>query len=75
MLARVQIDSRDAPTRRFTAGHALHRLNRSHLPEVVGIKTNLLSPLVRCVAKAAVLKRIVEVRNTGGGAFPASSDV
>ena len=31
-----------------------------------GIKANLLSPLVRSVAKGAVLRRIVDVRNTSG---------
>src|SRR5216683_5516865 len=37
MIARVQIDGGDTPVWWFPQGHALHRLNRSHLPEVVGI--------------------------------------
>src|SRR5215470_10375902 len=37
MVARVQIDSGDTPVWWFPQGHALHRLNWSHLPEVVGI--------------------------------------
>src|SRR5216684_7217366 len=37
MIAGVQIDGGDTPVWWFPEGHALHRLNRSHLPEVVGI--------------------------------------
>ena len=35
MVARVQIDGRDAPVGWFPERHSLHRLDRRHLPEVV----------------------------------------
>src|SRR5438552_19034429 len=43
MIAGVQIDGGDTPVWWFPEGHALHRLNRSHLPVGGGIGDGNLS--------------------------------